>query len=191
MSSIMKEHLNIVLCGFMGCGKTTVGQRLAALTGRAFIDTDTYIEKKVGLPINEIFSKYGELHFRELEKICVAEIAPHPNCVIATGGGTILDKSNVLALKNNGKIFFLDAPFEMIFFRISTCTNRPLAQTLSKDELKNLFEARRRVYLNCTDFVVDAKLTYTAICSDILDTISAQTGVARSKHLGAARRRRP
>ncbi len=170
--TIMKENFNIVLCGFMGCGKTTVGQRLAAITRRKFIDTDEYIEKKAGLTVSEIFSKYGEPHFRELEKTCLTEITQNFNCVIATGGGTVIDKDNVSLLKSTGKIFFLDVPFETILSRISTCTNRPLVQTLSKNELKNLFESRRQVYLDCADIIVGAKQVCEMVCSDIMGTFS-------------------
>lgn len=174
----MKENLNIVLCGFMGCGKTTVGRRLAAITGRNFIDTDAYIEKKAGLTVSEIFSKYSEAHFRELEHKYVLEIARNSNCIIATGGGTVLDESNVLALKNNGKIFFIDVPFDEIFSRISN-SNRPLVKGLSKDKLEILFEARRSAYLDCADFVVEAKQNRKETC----DVISKSNAI---RHLHIA-----
>lgn len=163
----MKENFNIVLCGFMGCGKTTVGQHLSAITRRKFIDTDEYIEKKASLTVSDIFSTYGEAYFRELEKTCLTEITQNFNSIIATGGGTVIDKDNVSSLKSTGKIFFLDAPFEEIFSRISN-SNRPLVKTLSKDELKNLFEARRGIYLNCADFVLDAHRFHKEICDVIL-----------------------
>lgn len=172
----MKENLNIVLCGFMGCGKTTVGRRLAALTGRKFIDTDAYIEKKAGLTVSEIFSKYGEAYFRELEHKCVTEIAQNANCIIATGGGTVLDERNVLALKNNGSLFFLDVPFETIFSPISN-SNRPLVKALSKEDLEILFEARRSAYLDCADFVVEAKQAVEMVCGHILASVTTKTGI--------------
>ena len=172
----MKENLNIVLCGFMGCGKTTVGRRLAAFTGRNFIDTDAYIEKKAGLTVSEIFSKYGEAYFRELEHKCVSEIAQNANCIIATGGGTVLNNENALALKSNGSLFFLDVPFETIFSRISN-SNRPLVKALSKDKLEILFEARRSAYLDCADFVVEAKQTVEMVCGHILISVTTQTGI--------------
>lgn len=152
----MDKNFNIVLCGFMGCGKTTLGQQLASLTGREFIDTDAYIEGKTGLTINEIFAKYGEDYFRALEKKCISKVAQKSNCIIATGGGTVLDKDNVLSLKSNGKIFFLDVPFDVICHRVYRCTNRPLAQNLDKSNLKKLFNTRQKIYKACADFTVNA-----------------------------------
>ena len=79
---------NIVLSGFMGSGKTTVGRRLAAALDMQFVDMDLYIEKKTGMTVKEIFAEYGEPHFRALETETVKELAQSNHFVIATGGGT-------------------------------------------------------------------------------------------------------
>ena len=81
---------NIVLSGFMGSGKTTVGRRLAAALDMQFVDMDLYIEKKTGMTVKEIFAEYGELHFRALETETVKELAQSNRFVIATGGGTLM-----------------------------------------------------------------------------------------------------
>lgn len=88
---------NIVLSGFMGSGKTTVGRRLAAALDMQFVDMDLYIEKKTGMTVKEIFAEYGELHFRALETETVKELAQSNHFVIATGGGTLMQPQNVEA----------------------------------------------------------------------------------------------
>ena len=81
---------NIVLCGFMGCGKTSVGKRAAKLMNRKFCDLDQYIERKEGLKVSQIFERFGEAGFREREAAAVREIAEKTNMVVACGGGTVL-----------------------------------------------------------------------------------------------------
>ena len=78
---------NIVLCGFMGCGKTTVGRNLARKSGRKFVDMDSYIEEKAGMKVSEIFEKYGENRFRDMEHEACLELADTKGLVIASGGG--------------------------------------------------------------------------------------------------------
>ena len=119
-------NFNIVLCGFMGCGKTSVGKQLSLKTGLNFIDTDRYIEKTSGLPVSEIFKIYGEAHFRNLEKICVKTVSTSASAIISTGGGVILDEKNIFYLKQNGKIFYLDASVDIITSRLISDSTRPL-----------------------------------------------------------------
>ena len=95
---------NIVLSGFMGSGKTTVGRRLAAALDMQFVDMDLYIEKKTGMTVKEIFAEYGELHFRALETETVKELAQSNHFVIATGGGPgIMEAANRGAALAGGK----------------------------------------------------------------------------------------
>ena len=95
---------NLILIGFMGTGKTSLGKLLAEKLGRGFIDIDQKIEQDAGLSIPQIFEKYGEKYFRELEKNAVKEITQRRGLVIATGGGTIKDEENLRLLKNSGVI---------------------------------------------------------------------------------------
>ena len=81
---------NIILCGFMGCGKTSVGRRAAELTGRELCDLDRYIEERAGMTVSEIFDRYGEEGFRRLERQAAREVAGTPGLIIASGGGTVL-----------------------------------------------------------------------------------------------------
>ena len=152
----------------MCCGKSTVGRHLAKLTKRDFIDTDAYIEEKVGLTVSEIFRTYSEAFFRELEKECVNEIIKYSNCVIATGGGTILSPCNAFMLKGFGKIVFLDVPFDVVLTRIYNDFSRPLVEKLDKIALKDLFEDRLAKYQACADMIIDANCNCEKICEDIM-----------------------
>ena len=108
---------NIVLTGFMGTGKTAVGEQLSQLTGREFVDTDAEIVLRHGA-IETIFDRDGEAHFRQLERDVISSLAPRRNLVIATGGGTLLDPDNVLALMGN-EIFTLTADPAEIVHRVT------------------------------------------------------------------------
>lgn len=148
---------NIVLCGFMGSGKSTVGKRLAALTNRDFVDMDCYIQDKANMSIPDIFSKYGEPHFRNLEQEAVAELSECKNLVIATGGGALLSDKNISLLKAGGIIVFLDITLETALKRLENSTERPLIDKGNKTEqIKKLYTARLDLYKAAADITVDA-----------------------------------
>ena len=148
---------NIILCGFMGSGKTVVGRELAKIMGRRFVDTDELVEKKQGIPIKAIFEAYGEDRFRDLEHEACAETAKLKNCIISTGGGAVTFDRNVEALKRGGKIVFLDTDFETICERIGTSTNRPLFQ--DREKAKALFDERQEKYARAADMSVDGNMS--------------------------------
>ena len=104
---------NIVLCGFMGCGKSTVGRNLARKTGKRFVDMDAYIEKKTGKTISEIFTDQGEDGFRDIEHEVCLELADKSNLIIATGGGALTFERNVRVFKGKDIIVLLDVPLEV------------------------------------------------------------------------------
>jgi shikimate kinase len=102
-SEILREKQNVVLIGMPSCGKTSIGKKLCELTGAKMIDTDEEITKKSGMPIPEIFQKYGEKHFRDLESEVIRELSSGvTGTVISTGGGAILRNENVDLLRANG-----------------------------------------------------------------------------------------
>ena len=111
---------NIVLCGFMGCGKTTVGRNLARKAGRKFIDMDLYIEEKAGMKISEIFEKFGESRFRDMEHEACLELADTEGLVIASGGGAFTFQRNIDAFRGKDKIVLLDVPLDIIKQRLRT-----------------------------------------------------------------------
>ena len=160
---------NIILCGFMGCGKTVVGRELAKIMGRRFVDTDELVEKKQGIPIKAIFEIYGEDFFRDLEHEICKETAQLKNCVISTGGGAVTFERNVQALKEGGKIVFLDADFDTICDRIGDSTNRPLFQ--DKDKAKALFDERRPKYEAAADITLDGSMSARKTAMTIADML--------------------
>lgn len=149
--------MNIVLCGMMGAGKTTIGIKIAELTGRRWYDTDGVIVDRYG-KISDIFEFYGEAHFRKLETEIVKELAPQDNLVISTGGGLVLKKENNEVLQQKGKIVFLRAGFETLAHRLKVDGTRPLLQTSTesiRDRLQRLLTERTPVYEHVADYIVD------------------------------------
>jgi len=121
---------NLILTGFMGTGKTTVGRLVAQKLGREFIDTDVIIEERHG-PIHEIFDRQGESAFRDIERALAQELGHRSGLVIATGGRMLLDPENVRVLSENGRIFCLVATPEEIYDRVTgdpSRVKRPLLE---------------------------------------------------------------
>ncbi len=149
---------SIILCGFMGAGKTVVGRELAKLMGFRFLDTDEMIEKKQGIAIKAIFAARGEEYFRELEHEVCREIASVKNCVVSTGGGALTYQRNVDAIKSGGaKVVFLDASFDVICERIGDSSSRPLFQ--DREQAKALYDERKAKYEAAADYTVDGDMS--------------------------------
>lgn len=144
---------NLVLCGFMGSGKTTVGRKLARLTGMPFIDLDRYIEEQVGMSISDIFATHGEAYFRDLESRYVAELTTQrTGIVLALGGGTVLRSENVTAIKQTGLLILLDTPFFRIQKNLENSTTRPLLQRGDRlAEIRRLYQTRKPIYEQVAD----------------------------------------
>ena len=146
---ILNNKRNIVLIGMPSSGKTTIGKALAARIGKRFADTDELIVGTTGKSIPEIFEKEGEKVFREIEKKVICDIAVNDGTVIATGGGVILDEKNVLALKRNGVIVYLDRKIDNL---IAT-DSRPLSSNV--DDLKKLYAKRKPLYEKYAEITID------------------------------------
>jgi shikimate kinase len=125
------SRTNIILTGFMGCGKTTVGSLLAQKLNYDFIDTDQLIEERSSMTVQEIFATKGEKAFRDMESALARELGEGEGMVVATGGGLMLNPENVTALNANGQVFCLVATPAEILKRISSGKNnrRPLLET--------------------------------------------------------------
>lgn len=117
---------NLILIGFMGSGKSTVGRELAKALEMNFVDTDHYIENKEKMNITEIFSLKGEKYFRKIESENIKEISKMNNTVISTGGGVVASDANIMLLKKNGFVIYLDCTVECIYKRVSRRNTRPL-----------------------------------------------------------------
>lgn len=142
--------MNIVLTGFMASGKTEISKAIAELSTYTLIDTDDMIVKKAGMSINEIFASLGEQYFRQLEKEVVREASGIDNAVIATGGGVVLNKENISALRKNGIIFNLAPEFSVIAERIDTARKtRPLMKDESISNIEKRFNERLPFYADC------------------------------------------
>ena len=149
--------MNLILCGMMCVGKTTVGKKVAELTSRCWVDTDQLIEERHG-KISQIFAQQGEAHFRALETQIVEALSTQDGLVISTGGGLVLRDENVNLLKENGKIVFLRAQLETLLSRLSTDGTRPLlcSQTESATvRLSNLLTQRTPIYQQVADYIID------------------------------------
>lgn len=139
---------NLVLIGFMGSGKTTVGKLCAERAGLQFLDTDTLIESRAGCTIAALFSAHGEAAFRALERVVIAESAVPAGRVLATGGGAVLDPANALALRAGGVVFWLEAGAAELLARVGDAAGRPLLDGAADLEARvsALIASRRAVY---------------------------------------------
>ena len=161
---------NVVLTGFMGTGKTSIGKILAKKLNCPVIDLDRQIEEKEKRKINEIFEKDGEAYFRRLEKEAVREAAQNEGVVITTGGGAVLDPENVRALREKGLIVALFAKPETIYKRVSHSMARPLLNKADKfSEIKKLLEIRRPFYEKCDLKIETDGHTATEVVDMILE----------------------
>ena len=163
---------NTVLTGFMGCGKSTVGKRLAKATGRDFLDVDKYIVDKAGCSISRIFAEHGEEYFRALETEALNEIYNTvTGTVISTGGGLPMRKVNRDILNRLGEVVYLDVSPDCVYERLKDDTTRPLLQSENPMErIEELLGFRRPVYLDGADRTVNVSYrTVEDIIKDIID----------------------
>ncbi len=145
----------IALCGFMGCGKTTVAHSLSDKYNLRHIDTDKYIEQTQGMTITEMFEQYGENYFRDKEFEAIAKLSQDSECVIALGGGAVMHERNVDVLKANGyAIVFIDTDLSVIKKRLKNDTTRPLLKTSSVDML---YAKRLATYMSVADVIITCK----------------------------------
>ncbi len=165
--------MNIVLIGFRGTGKSTVGRLLAKRLKRDFIDSDKHIENSTGKTIKSIFEDDGEERFRQIEADTITELSKGDNKIISAGGGTVLRKENVNNLKANGFLVLLKATPEIIYSRIAedkkTMQQRPsLTDKKPLDEIKYLIAKREHAYKNASDITIN---TSYASCEEIVNEI--------------------
>ena len=148
---------NLILIGFMGTGKTSLGKLLANKLGRGFVDLDQKIETDFGMTIPKIFELHGEKFFRELEKKAVQEVCQRKNLVIATGGGTVKDSENFRLLKNSGMIICLTCTPEEIFIRTERRGERPVLDGGGNERLETIKKllAEREKFYSQADYEID------------------------------------
>lgn len=138
---------NIVLTGFMGAGKSSVGRELSRLLGMKLIDADEEIERSQNMAISEIFRLFGEERFREIETEMLRKLAKEDRVIISTGGGAVLREENMEALRKNGTVFCLVASAETVYARTKQSDNRPLLKVDDPmSRIRELLSARMPFY---------------------------------------------
>lgn len=162
---------NIILTGFMGSGKTSVGIRLSYQLKRTMIDTDKWIEQRHRRTISEIFAEDGEETFRKMETACLKElIRTADKQIISVGGGLPMREENHALLKELGRVFYLRVTPETVYERLRTDTTRPLLQVEDPEErIRTLLKQREPVYEACADVVLD-------VAGESFDEILKQIG---------------
>lgn len=168
---------NITLTGFMATGKSVVGRRLAALLGYEFMDLDILIEAEAGMPIPDIFATHGEGAFRAMESRMVERAAGRTGCVVATGGGAVLNPRNLEVLKRSGVVIALTADPEIILSRIGGGEDRPMLQGGDRPErIRHLLAERAPAYAKA-DLMVD---TSTRTVDEVVDHLTGLLAPDRS-----------
>lgn len=147
---------NVILIGFMGCGKTTVGLELSRGLGRLFLDTDEWISRQRGQTISEIFAEQGEEAFRDMETACLQELlATCENRIISVGGGLPVREANRRLLEQLGMVIYLQATPECIFERLKEDKSRPLLQGDNPmEKIRAFMEARQDFYKEAAQITV-------------------------------------
>lgn len=165
--------MKIILCGFMGCGKTSLGKKVAKVSGYSFYDLDNVLEKDYNMKITEMFAKHGEDYFRECETNTLIKLLSMDEVIIGSGGGTVIKKENVdLINKMGGKILFLDVPLAHIQDRLKNDKKRPLLQREDRTEfIEKLYKERYGVYRNASHTTIRANVPIKIVTERILDAI--------------------
>ncbi len=149
--------LTISLVGMPGCGKSTVGRHLARQLSLRFIDSDSEIEHRIGMPIRDYFAAHGEAAFRDIEQDVIEELSSQPGVVIATGGGAVLRPSNRDALHSRSHVFYLRSTAEELHRRLRHDNHRPLLQVADPlRRLRELYRERDPLYRRTAHFVVES-----------------------------------
>jgi shikimate kinase len=175
------SHLRrLVLTGFMGAGKSTIGRLLASRLGWEFLDLDTHLENRTGATIPELFARHGEAHFRRLESTALASALGRSNTVLALGGGTPEEITNRLLIEQTPDTLavFLDAPFPTLF-------DRCMLQEIDRPVLKDLVEAEQRFVRRRPLYLRLARLTVDT--SDLTPEQTVETIVAALNQISHSR----
>ena len=174
--------MNIVLIGYRGSGKSTVGSKLAARLKLKFVDIDDLIEEGQGVPISDIVKSHGWGHFRKLERSTIEEISKEDRLIIAPGGGAVLDTDNINALRKNGFIIWLKADKQTLLKRLNqdlgTSSRRPtLTGKGVSEELKEVLSLRESIYDRVSEIQIDTSMIDAeTVVENILSVLKDKTG---------------
>jgi len=141
----------VYLYGFMGCGKSYLGRKIAREAGLSYVDLDEYIIEREGMEISDIFAQFGEEHFRNVEFQALREICAN---IISLGGGALINPQAAEYAKKHAVVVFINTPFEVCYKRIKGDERRPNAAEKSQEELHELYKAREGHYKAVADYTV-------------------------------------
>lgn len=169
---------SIVLVGIMGCGKSSVGRRLAATLGLSFIDADTEIETAANMTIPEIFAIHGEPYFRAGEQRVIARLLKEGPQVLATGGGAYMNADTREEIRESGIAVWLKAEFDIVMARVRKRSNRPLLQQSNPEEvMRRLMRERYPVY-GLADITVQSRdVPHEVVVLEIIEALEAHLGL--------------
>lgn len=165
---------NIILIGYMGSGKTTLGKKLSFRERIAFLDTDKMIEQKQGKAVSEIFDEEGENAFRQMETDCLKEIMGYSDrYIISVGGGLPLKEENRMLLKELGTVLYLRARPDTIYGRLKNDTTRPLLRGDDPEgKIRTMIQIRGPVYEEAADVIIDVdEKGYETLIGEIIDLV--------------------
>lgn len=181
----MKIKRNIYLTGFMGTGKSTIGRELARFLGKKFVDMDYMIEKREGMAVSGIFEKHGEEYFRKLEKEVAVDLSEQTGRVVATGGGTFLNKEIRELFFKTGLVICLFTEKEQLIKRLKRTEKRPLLKgdkSAVADKVEKLLDERKEVYSKFSIRVNTTNLTPQEVAKKILDTLKTYRKILDKLH---------
>lgn len=169
----MKQGKHIFLIGFMGCGKTTNAKQLAGMTGRTWLEMDEEIVKDQKMEITDIFEKFGQEYFRELETSLLRGMGRREAAVVSCGGGAILRDQNVSLMRETGTVVLLTAKPETVYERVKDSTDRPnLNGHMNVQYIRELMGKRSEAYKRAADITVATdNRTTEEICLEIMERV--------------------
>jgi len=173
------EQRSIVLVGMMGAGKSSIGRRVAARLGIAFVDADVEIEEAAGMSIAEIFAAHGEPYFRAGEARVIARLLDHGPQVLATGGGAFMNEQTRANIRDKGVSVWLKAELDVLTRRLKRRNDRPLLKTADPvATLANLLAERDPIYGEADVMVMSREIAHDLIVGEIIAAVSSKLGVA-------------
>ena len=156
---MLDRHIFII--GMPGCGKSSLGRKVASTMGLNYVDTDARIEQAAGCPVTQIFEKYGEPAFRAAETNVLIQLTREPGSLVSTGGGMVMREVNREIMRNHGIILLVDRPLEEIMGDIKL-NRRPMLAAKGLPEVERLYHERIDTYRAAADVVLDNSHGYYA-----------------------------
>lgn len=172
---------SVVLVGLMGAGKSTIGKRVAQMLGVNFIDADTEIEAVSRMSIPELFERYGEAEFRDLERRVIRRILRTGPKVLATGGGAFMNEQTRKAISRAGVSVWLKAELEVLMERVGRKSNRPLLKTSDpRATMQALMDKRYPVYALSQITVISRDEKKEVMAGEVVDALFAMTSESKN-----------